>query len=646
MRRIRYWLATAIAVALTATAGAAPFPQGHSTAVDVGPAAAFPENAQVTVTVSLKLRDEEQLEQLIESVSSQGSSEYHHFLTAQEFADRFGPTPAAVAAVTQHFESQGLTVTRHATAQLHVSGSVAAIEKVFGVQLHSFAVAATADAPAFRFRAPLGAAHVPDAIAGSVSAVLGLDTRPRMKPALQHAEHRPVSVANTPNTPDAPGMWTVQDFAQYYDVNPLYKAGLTGRNHTLAIMTLASFTPSDAYAYWKALGLHVRPDRITEIQVDGGSGPPSDAAGSIETTLDVEQSGGIAPGADIRVYEAPNTSQGFVDAVGVTASENLADTVSMSWITWEFFDFSPSPFWGNGAVTDPATGEQTNMITAFHDALAQAAVQGQTVFIATGDYGAYGSVQPLPLQYFNAVLSVNDPAVQPYVTAAGGTTLPGTQTFTNSSGVPIYSVNIPEEQAWSWTYLEGLCNQLGLDYVTCGIYPTGSGGGVSLYFPRPFYQWFVPGMADTQPGQTIYDQLPTPPADVPPVTFPAGFPGRNVPDLSANADPETGYVIYYTSSVTGFGIATYYGGTSFVAPQFNGVSSLYVEALHQRMGLLNPALYLLGTFGGYHGPRAPLRDITQGNNWYWNARPGYDQTTGLGVPDVANLLESLRLFTR
>jgi len=643
MRATRYWLATAVGVVLTAAAGAAPLPQARVSAVDVGPAAAYPENAQVTVTVSLKLRDADQLEQLIEAVSTSGSPQYHHFLTSQEFEDRFGPTPATLAAVTQNFEGQGLTVTRTATAQLHVTGSADAIEKAFGVQLHSFAVAATAEAPAFRFRAPLGAAHVPDAIAGSVSAVVGLDTRPRMKPASQPAVHRPASVATTSKTLDAPGFWTVHDFAQYYDVNPLYQAGLTGRGHTLAIMTLASFTPSDAYKYWNALGIKVSPNRITEIEVDGGSGPPSDLSGSIETTLDVEQSGGLAPGADIRVYEAPNTSQGFVDVVGRTASENLADTVSMSWITWEFFDFSPSPFWGNGTVTDPATGEQTNVITAFHDALAQAAAQGQTVFNCTGDYGAYAEVQALGLQYFNAVLSVNDPAVQPYITAAGGTTLAGTQTFFNADGTVLFSVTIPKEQGWSWTYLEGLCDLLGLDYASCGIFPIGSSGGVSLYFPRPFYQWLVPGMADTQPGQTIYDELPTPPPDVPPVHLQAGFPGRNIPDLSANADPDTGYLIYYTSNVTGFGILTYWGGTSFVAPQFNGVSSLYVEALHQRLGLLNPTLYLIGTFG-YSGFRPPLRDMPQGNNWYWYAHPGYDQVTGLGVPDVANLLEYLSLL--
>jgi kumamolisin len=70
---------------------------------------------------------------------------------------------------------------------------------------------------------------------------------------------------------------------------------------------------------------------------------------------------------------------------------------------------------------------------------------------------------------------------------------------------------------------------------------------------------------------------------------------------------------------------------------------LYDQALHQRVGFLNPPLYLIaGLWGAYGGFQAPLRDITRGDNWYWDARHGYDQATGLGVPDVANLLQALR----
>ena len=116
-------------------------------------------------------------------------------------------------------------------------------------------------------------------------------------------------------------------------------------------------------------------------------------------------------------------------------------------------------------------------------------------------------------------------------------------------------------------------------------------------------------------------------------------------DISSNADPQTGYIVYYTSSASGTLGEYIYGGTSFVDPELNGVASLFVEALHGRIGLLNPALYQIVTSrDAYRGRQPAFRDITQGNNWYWNAGPGYDQATGVGVPDVANLLQALSYY--
>ena len=85
------------------------------------------------------------------------------------------------------------------------------------------------------------------------------------------------------------------------------------------------------------------------------------------------------------------------------------------------------------------------------------------------------------------------------------------------------------------------------------------------------------------------------------------------------------------------------GGTSFVAPQLNGVTALYAQALGHRVGLLNVPLYQLLRAGNpYQGSKAPLRDITQGDNWFFSANRAYDLATGVGMPDVANLLAALR----
>ncbi len=644
MKANKLWLAGVLALGLIGAAAAAPYPHGLVRAIDVGPAADYAENAQVTVTVALELSNRAAMEQLIEAVSTPGNAQFRQFLTPEQFRAQFGPSAAAVDAVTKSFRAQGLSVTRNATAQLHVTGTAAQMEAAFGVQLHSFAVAATDTTPGYRYRAPLGEARLPDAIAPLVRAVLGLDTRPAFAPHMRAAAQTvtPVRVANSTNTPDPPGQWTVIDYDDYYDVNPLHARGYTGRGRTLAIVTLASFTQSDAYYYWNTvLGLNVATDRITEIPIDGGSGPPSDASGSVETTIDVSQSGGIAPGANILVYEAPNTSQGFVDGMAQAMDDNKADTVSASWGLWELFN-SANAF-GNGPVTNPVTGQMTTILAAFHDVFAQAALQGQSLFTSSADYGAYDSVNALPTApspgqpySFNPVLSVDSPASDPLITAAGGTTLPGTQVYTISPTQTL-TINIPHEQAWGWDYLAPLCIEALGGPADC-LFPIGTGGGVSVYFQRPFYQWSTPGMANSVGGQVLYQLTPPPPELI--AALPAGFFGRNVPDISTNGDPQTGYLVYYTSSVTGFGVSIY-GGTSFVAPQMNGVTSLFVQGLHHRVGLLNPALYAIAATS--HGGRdAPLRPVIGGDNWFFTGHPGYTQTNGVGIPDQANLFEALQ----
>lgn len=148
MRRKRAVLALgALGAVLIGAASATP------AAIDLGDAAAFPENAQITLTVTLNLRNRHELEQLIESVYTRGTPQYHRFVTTQEFRDRFGPSPEATAAVTQHYQAAGLEVKRSGTAQLHVTGSAITIEREFGVQLHSFAEASTPQAFSSRCRA-------------------------------------------------------------------------------------------------------------------------------------------------------------------------------------------------------------------------------------------------------------------------------------------------------------------------------------------------------------------------------------------------------------------------------------------------------------------------------------------------------------
>jgi len=625
----------------TAGQAAAAVHSAQAKAIDLGSVHSFEADGPITVTVAMKLTHADELQGLINSIYTKSDPDYRHFLTVEEFNARFGPTQDSIKRVMQHLQAGGFTVAQTTPSHLRVTGSISAMEREFGVSLHTFEVAATADSVGYRFRAPHAAARIAPAIAGDVEAVIGLDNRPRLRPmnhrALSTPRIKDIHPGSAPNTPDPPGLWTVVDLAQYYDVDPLYNRGISGKNRTIGIVTLAAFTPSDAFYYWNTvLGLSVDPNRITIVNIDGGPGAPSDRSGSDETTLDVQQSGGLAPNAKIIVYQAPNTDQAFVDAFAAAISSNKADAISCSWGEWEEFLVQGT------AVSDPdAAGD----LSAMHNLFIQAALQGQSLSAAAGDSGGYDANEvfeaPDPVTGdpgFTPVLSVDHPAADPYMLAAGGTTLPGPQTYQITDTQTI-TINIHSERAWGWDYLQPLCNAIGdPDPVDCGIFPVGTGGGVSVVFPVPFYQFFVNGVRTSESGQVLNDLSQTPPEQL--LKLPAHFPGRNLPDVSLNADPQTGYIIPYTS-VRGthqtFEILQG-GGTSFVAPQIAGITVLIDEDAHGRVGLLNFALYELSLSGeAYSGRHPPLRDIRQGSNEGYDAKAGFDQATGLGVLDVANL---------
>jgi len=234
---------------------------------------------------------------------------------------------------------------------------------------------------------------------------------------------------------------------------------------------------------------------------------------------------------------------------------------------------------------------------------------------------------------------VDNPASDSAIVAAGGTTLPGVQEFTLDDGSS-FSVNVPTERVWGWDYLIPLCNALALDPVSCGIYPVGGGGGVSVFFSLPLYQFGIFGTQRSQPNQSFVDNSTSPPT----VDFalPAHFSGRNVPDVSFNADPDTGYSLFYTSNRHGFEVETFGGGTSFVSPQLNGVTALLAQNAGHRLGLLNVQLYNLARLGLTQGRHAVINTISTGDNWFYKARDGYSPAVGLGTIDVFKLSEVTR----
>ena len=621
--------------ASTALAGTA------STAVDIGSLSGVQAGQPISVTIALKLSDLAGAESMMQRLVTPGDAMYGKFLSGAQVEAQFGPNETDVARVIAELTASGLAVQRTTSTTLTATGKPATFEQAFHTSLHQFVMPATLKHPSFTFRAAKTAPVVPTSIASAVRGVIGLNTNPVFSPHLKFAPANlggsPVirNPGSTSGVDTESGALTVKDFAILYDVNPLYAKGVTGKGRTLGIVTLANFTPSDVFAYWSSLDLKVDANRLKVINIDGGPGAPSDASGSDETTLDVEQSGGIAPGAKIIVYQAPNTDQGFLDAFALAVHDNKADSFSTSWGEWEFFDSTAA---GN-QVTDVFSHETVSSLQALHEVLVVAALQGQTAFAAAGDCGAYDVFDEVASN-FSTPLSVDNPASDSAIVAGGGTTLPGVQEFTLADG-SLFSVNVPTERVWGWDYLIPLCDALGLDPLgDCGIFPGGGGGGVSVFFPLPPYQFGIFGTQPSQPNQSLVDNSTSPPTDD--FDLPAHFFGRNVPDVSFNADPDTGYSLFYTSSRHGFEVETFGGGTSFVSPQLNGVTALLSQNAGHRLGLLNVELYNLARLGLTQGRHAVINTISTGDNWFYKARNGYSPAVGLGTIDVFKLSEVTR----
>ncbi len=607
-------------------------------AVDAGVA---PANQTVQVTLVLKLRNQAALEDYIKQTVTPGNANYQRFLTTSQFAAQYGASNDDIARVQSFLKQHGLSgqvLPSHLA--IHTSGTLSQFSSLFQTSIHNYVSRQNGGS----FHKPVSAPQIPSAIADVVSAASGLSNERTYRshhvstPAfasLNNAKAKTNALAATstgsssnPTASGVPGEYTVGDVANFYDINPLYKRGVVGKGSTVAIVTLSNFYPSDATTYWSDIGLATKPNRITQVHVDGG-GAIDDGSG--ETSIDVEQSGGVAPYANILVYDAPNAGNGYVDAFAQAVSDNIADSISTSWGEPEIYNFAALNVDGASDTDTSDVGD----LRAFHEILLEAAVQGQSVFAAAGDSGAYDTVRSLgagtAVGDYTAPLTVDSPASDPYITAAGGTTTPYSYAF--GSGP---TKSITQESVWGWDYIQNYFDTyIGPNVVD--LFSVGGGGGVSVYWHTPFYQVFTNGVRTSETKQSlVYNDPSAGPTTL--LKLPGHFVGRNVPDVSLNADPETGYI--FVSTFDG-GLNAGEGGTSFVAPQLNGITALLRQSTGHRIGLWNPQIYAIQNIFGY-GRFSAFNSVRAGDNWFYNGAPRYNPGAGIGTLDVNNLDAFLR----
>lgn len=341
----------------------------------------------------------------------------HRFATRAEYAATHGADADDITAIEKFAHEYGLTVMEcHAAGRrIVLSGPASAMQEAFGVKLHHWDVGATGT----RYRGRTGPIQLPAQIHPAVVAVLGLDNRPVAKPHMR--KHKP--------KPAPPASFSAVQLAQLYN----FPTSVTGAGQTIAILELGGgYSPTDLDTYFS--GLKLQTPSVTAISVDNGQNSPgSDADG--EVMLDIEVAGATAPGAQIAVYFAPNTDQGFSDAISQAVHDTSRNPSVLS-ISWG----GPEDSWTQQAL-DAMTGS-----------LQDAASLGVTVTVAAGDDGSSDGVN-------DGKAHVDFPAASPYSLACGGTK------------AQVISGKLTE-QVWNET-----ANKEGA-----------TGGGVSNIFAIPAYQ--------------------------------------------------------------------------------------------------------------------------------------------------------------
>jgi kumamolisin len=373
---------------------------------------AAPAKSKVTVSVIVKRKTALKINQRGGRTSGPAR------VSPAEFKKRHSADPDALKIVRAFARQFNLKVEADPASAVRrtvqLTGTVADIQKAFGVELKQTSIDGT------QYRVREGGIHLPPSMADVVEAVLGLDNRPQAKSHFR--VHR--------NQAAAPASYTPPQVATAYQ----WPANASGVGQTIGIIELGGgYRLADLKAYFKTLGLAT--PAITAVLVDGGKNAPSKASSADgEVMLDIEVAASVAPGAKVAVYFAPNTDQGFIDAI-TTAVHDTTNKPSVISISWG----GPESTW-------------TQQSLAALDAACQsAAALGITITAAAGDDGSTDGGKGN---------NVDFPASSPHVLACGGTKL-------DANGETIVS-----EVVWN-----ELANQEGA-----------TGGGVSIVFALPPWQ--------------------------------------------------------------------------------------------------------------------------------------------------------------
>jgi hypothetical protein len=548
-----------------------------------------------------------QLDELLAQQQTAGSPRYHHWLSPQEFGERFGPSDDGIRQVTGWLESNGLEIGEIAAGRgaIEFSGTAADVERAFRTSIHQYVVEGQ------EHWANAADPVVPQELRGLTAGVA----------TLHNFLSRPLSIRSRAH-PDYSLGWYYDalapaDFAVIYHANQLYLAGVNGVGSLIAVIGRSNMQVSDVAEFRDAFGLPYNPPLIVLNGAD-----PTDLGGAEEqeAVLDNSWAGAVAPYAQVRFVISASTA--------ATDGALLSEVYVVNHNNTLYADVMTESF---GVCEADVTSAQAALISSLAE---QAAAEGITYVVAAGDSGTAGC-DAQSETVAAGPLSVNAYASSPYITAVGGTQfneMAGQGPYWAETSISAYYLSvlsyIPED-VWNWSCATSSCN---------GRQPNilAGGGGASAVFPKPAWQTGVAGI----------------PADG----------ARDLPDVSLAASAEHDpYLICIdggcSRSTPGF---TGVGGTSAAAPAFAGIMAMVRQRTGARQGAANSVLYQLAAAEPWTNCNASaavppasciFNDVTSGSNsvpgepGYGTARAeyqaaaGYDLATGLGSVNAFNLVE-------
>jgi subtilase family serine protease len=560
--------------------------------------------AEIPVDITLNPRDPSGLAAFAQAVSTPGSAEDRHYLTVAQFRQEFAPTDAQIASVRAGLESAGLDPGAVSANGLliQLSATAAQLSAAFSTSFD------TVELPDGRAAyANTSAPQLSSALAGVVQGVIGLDdlTVPHAlgfapdtaAPHVPISSWRSAEATSSPPTDTAAvtpcaaatnaigthgGGYTADEIASAYGLTSLYAEGDEGAGQTVALMEFEPFSLSDVAAYNAC------------YDIDGGS--TSDVS-TISVTAGDQAGAGSGAGSGEAALDIEQVLGLAPDATVAVFESPNSDAGDIDGYT-AMVDSSAKVISTSWGECEPLAGPSA--LDAENTIFEQAATEGISVYAAAGDSGSTDCDDDS--RRSDPTLAVDDPASQPDVTSVGGTSLasPADQSVWNDSG----------------------------DQGGAG------GGGVSTQWAMPSYQSGAPGdLGVVNPlSSTTACQA-------------AGAYCREVPDVSADADPGTGYVIDYD------GAWELAGGTSAAAPLWAAMTALANASsfcASTPVGFANPVLYAIAGNAGEYA--SDFTDVTSGNNDYtpsgntsgtYPATTGYDMASGLGAPDGAALVPDM-----